>query len=321
MEKIITKNIEARTGRLFGDLWHKLDDEQFEQSVALFARRFEANGFDLSWLKGKRCLDAGCGGGRYSIAMARLGAREVIGVDVSEQGIENARLRGRDLSNLRFKVASVLELPFEDDSFDFVCSSGVLHHTTDSDRGLDQVARVLSPWGKLYLLLYGTGGLRWSLSHALRPITQGLGYEFIDAALSHAGCSGSDRGNLLDDFFVPVLELVEWKVLKEKLEDRGFTDINRWEKGRFDHESSPESLLQDLQRAVVIFTSAVEISKDSDARVKALALDGLKAGQNHCQRVEEYLAAFANGEISKQALDEKVIGEGHHRVLAVRGGV
>ena len=121
MEKIITKNIEARTGRLFGDLWHKLDDEQFEQSVALFARRFEANGFDLSWLKGKRCLDAGCGGGRYSIAMARLGAREVIGVDVSEQGIENARLRGRDLSNLRFKVASVLELPFEDDSFDFVC--------------------------------------------------------------------------------------------------------------------------------------------------------------------------------------------------------
>ena len=33
--------IEARTGRLFGDLWHKLDDEQFEQSVALFGKRFE----------------------------------------------------------------------------------------------------------------------------------------------------------------------------------------------------------------------------------------------------------------------------------------
>jgi ubiquinone/menaquinone biosynthesis C-methylase UbiE len=312
--------VEARTGQLFGDLWHKLDDEQFEQSVALFAHRFEANDFDLSWLEGKRCLDVGCGGGRYSIAMARLGAREVVGVDISEQGIENARLRGRDLSNLRFKIANVLELPFEDDSFDFVCSSGVLHHTTDSDRGLDQVARVLSPGGKLYLLLYGAGGLRWSLSYALRPIAQDLGYEFIDTVLSHAGCSSSDRRNYLDDFFVPVRELVEWEVLKEKLKDRGFTDIDRWDKGRFDHEDSPELLLEDLQRATVIFTSAVEISKGSNAHIKALSLDGLKAAQDHCQKVEEYLAAFASGEISKQTLDEKVIGEGHHRVLAVKGG-
>ena len=71
--------LETRTGRLFGDLWHYLDDEQFEQSVALFASRFEANGFDLSWFEGKKCLDVGCGGGRYTIAIGRLGAGQVVG--------------------------------------------------------------------------------------------------------------------------------------------------------------------------------------------------------------------------------------------------
>src|SRR5438874_1223600 len=70
------------TGRLFGDLWHRYDENLYEESIALFARRFEANGFDLSWFRGRRCLDAGCGGGRYSIAMARLGASQVIGCDI-----------------------------------------------------------------------------------------------------------------------------------------------------------------------------------------------------------------------------------------------
>jgi len=44
--------------------------------------------------KGKRCLDAGCGGGRYSIALASLGAKDVIGVDLSRTLIADARRRG-----------------------------------------------------------------------------------------------------------------------------------------------------------------------------------------------------------------------------------
>jgi len=40
--------VEKETGQLFGSLWHRLDDEQYSESVALFAKRFEANGFDLS---------------------------------------------------------------------------------------------------------------------------------------------------------------------------------------------------------------------------------------------------------------------------------
>ena len=75
--------VERATGELFGSLWGKLTDQQYRESVDLFRRRFEANGFDLSWFTGKRCLDAGTGSGRYAVAMAMHGA-DVVGCDISE---------------------------------------------------------------------------------------------------------------------------------------------------------------------------------------------------------------------------------------------
>ena len=148
------------TALLFGDLWHRYDDDLFEESVTLFARRFEANGFNLRWFQGKRCLDAGCGGGRYTIAMAMLGASEVIGCDISAKGLADARQRTAGMPNIRFEEADVLDLPYPDESFDFVCCSGVLHHTADPEKGLRELARVLRSGGKIFLLLYGKGGLR-----------------------------------------------------------------------------------------------------------------------------------------------------------------
>ena len=77
------------TAEVFGPLWERYDDRLFEESVGLFARRFEANGFDLGWFAGKRALDVGCGGGRYTIAMARLGAN-AIGCDIAPRGLADA---------------------------------------------------------------------------------------------------------------------------------------------------------------------------------------------------------------------------------------
>src|SRR5689334_3112262 len=157
---------EKVTAELFGSLWGRLDDAQYRDSVELFAKRFRANGFDLNWFNGKRCLDAGCGSGRYAVAMALHGAAEVVGCDISESGLANARERAVAVSNLTFKKGSVLDLPFPDATFDFVCCAGVLHHTPSIGRGLDEIARVLKKKGRLFLLLYGAGGLRWKLVSA-----------------------------------------------------------------------------------------------------------------------------------------------------------
>ena len=62
--------------------------------MELFTKRAHANNFDLEWLKGKTCLDAGCGSGRYSVALAVHGAKEITAVDVSATGLETARETG-----------------------------------------------------------------------------------------------------------------------------------------------------------------------------------------------------------------------------------
>lgn len=139
MKKNHHKQIIKKTGKLFGDLWWRYDDKLFNESVELFYKRFEAKGFDLRWFKGKKCLDAGCGGGRYAIAMAKLGAEKVIGCDISTGGLADAHRRAADLPNIEFEKASVLELPYTDESFDFVCCSGVLHHTKDPAKGLSEL--------------------------------------------------------------------------------------------------------------------------------------------------------------------------------------
>jgi SAM-dependent methyltransferase len=307
--------VEARTGRLFGDLWHKLDDEQFEQSVALFASRFKANGFDLSWLKGKQCLDVGCGGGRYTIAMSRLGAGQVVGCDISDDGLANARLRAEGLPNVNFEKASALDLPFDDESFDFVFSSGVLHHTTDPDRGLDELTRVLRPGGYLYLMLYGGGGLRWAASMAVRPCAQELGVDFIDKAIGKTGLPANNRRHFLDDFFAPIVEFVTWESLLAKLEARGYGEINRW--GRDDHDA--EANLKDVSKMVMIFSQAVELAKSADPKMLKLAEEGLATVTGFHHQIEEVMAACERGEISRQTVVDKIIGEqidDNHRVVA-----
>lgn len=140
-------NLEKQTGALFGSLWTSLSDEHYRDSVELFTKRAIANQFDLGWLKGKKCLDAGCGSGRYSVALALHGVDSVTAIDVSESGLKEAKRRAIDFPQISFQQASVLDMPFDDATFDFVWSAGVIHHTADFDRALSELSRVLKPRG------------------------------------------------------------------------------------------------------------------------------------------------------------------------------
>ena len=79
----------------------------------------------------KNVLDAGCGGGRYSYAISRMGAKKVTGIDFGDEGLKFARQNYGKTKNLNFKKGNVLNIPFKDNSFDTVFSNGVIHHTTN----------------------------------------------------------------------------------------------------------------------------------------------------------------------------------------------
>ena len=315
----INTNDVKETGALFGGLWHRYDNDLFEQSVSLFARRFEANGFDLAWFRGKRCLDAGCGGGRYAIAMARLGAREVIGCDISAEGLADARQRAAGMSNVHFEEASVLDLPYPGESFDFACCSGVLHHTPDPERGLRELARVLRPRGKVFLLLYGKGGLRWPTIMRIRPHAQAMGYELVDEAMRLAELPANKQRTFLDDFFVPIIRFYAWDEVEAMLTDNGFRQIERWEKGKLDHEASVSVQRTELEQLREFFTTVLQRTEPRFVAAASHAAKALDAVTSALERVDAIEADFAAGRIDEEERRRRVFGWGHHRVLAVKG--
>ena len=305
--------IENTTGSLFGELWKDLSSEQFRDSVELFTKRAIANNFDLDWLKGKTCLDAGCGSGRYSVALAIHGASKITAVDVSSTGLETARNNAKEFNQIQFQQASVLDLPFPDESFDLVWCAGVLMITSDFDKGLTELTRVLKPNGKLFLLVYGAGGLRWKVIKAARPIVADLGQTFIDRAIQQSGLPANNRKNYMDDLFVPVQELTRFTDLNQKLINLGYSYIDRWTGNTFDHENSPKDQLSDMLKLVQIAESAQSLATTKSETYHTELLK--RTADMYINLIQE---ALSDPNLTPEQRKDITIGEGNLRLIAIK---
>jgi ubiquinone/menaquinone biosynthesis C-methylase UbiE len=313
-----TTSVEFRTGKLYGGLWSQYDDELFAKSLALFKDRWLANGEDPYFFNGKRCLDVGCGGGRYSLAMALMGAKPVVGVDVSESGLADASQRAERLgySNVSFKQASALELPFPDAEFDFVCCSGVLHHTRSVEKGLQQIHRVLKPGSSLYMLLYGAGGMFWPLNYLLRPFAALVGQNDLDTAVENAGYAANRRRSVLDDLFVPILETYTKERVEQLLQDAGFPDLRRWTSARLDHETDAFTMLSEFEYRLKMWEAGYQHS--SDPMKAMLQLHAANLCRTVISAARDLTEQHKAGRITGEQLQDAVVGHGHHRFVATR---
>lgn len=98
-------------------------------------------------VQGKRILDAGCGSGPLAAELVARGA-DVTGFDGSPAMIDLARRRLG--GTVPLTVHDLAEpLPYEDESYDVVVASLVLHYLEDWDGPLAELRRVLRPGGRL----------------------------------------------------------------------------------------------------------------------------------------------------------------------------
>lgn len=96
-------------------------------------------------------LDAGCGSGYFSAELAQ-DARQVTGIDFSEQFIHICRRKYSTIPNLTFTVADMTrELPFGENAFDVVVSKMVLHYVPEIGTFYRESLRVLKTGGKLLI--------------------------------------------------------------------------------------------------------------------------------------------------------------------------
>lgn len=120
----------------------------------------------FSEARGKSVLEIGVGMGADHEQLASNKPSRLCGVDLTERAIEFTSKR-LALSGLQseLQVSDAENLPFPDNSFDMVYSWGVLHHSPDTPRAFQEVARVLKPGGIARIMIYHkhsiTGFLLW----------------------------------------------------------------------------------------------------------------------------------------------------------------
>ena len=119
----ITPSIAKDIQYTFGEEW-KTFNKILPQHHDEFKRYFDL--IDLPALESKRICDLGCGIGRWSYFLKDI-AKEIVLIDFSESIFE-ARKNLSESDNMIFIMADVLNLPFQDDTFDFMFCLGVLHH-------------------------------------------------------------------------------------------------------------------------------------------------------------------------------------------------
>ena len=227
--------VEAVTGEHYGWLFKAFSSKSFfDEPLHLLRTRLERNDIDLAGLEEKTVLDAGCGGGRYTVAWRLLGARAVVGVDISEVGLADARARvvAAEVEGVRFVQSNVLTLPFGDDAFDVVFSNGVLHHTLDWRQGVEELVRVLKPGGMGWLyLIENHGGLFWDVIEILRVITHGEPRDLARATLHLMGLPANRVFYMLDHVMVPINVRLTPDEIRTALADAGATGIRRLTRG------------------------------------------------------------------------------------------
>ena len=97
---------------------------------------------------GKKVLDLGCGYGWHCRYAAEQGAVYVLGTDISQKMLEEARTRNL-VPGVEYQCAAMEDLDFPPESFDVVISSLAFHYVEDFAPLIAKVARWLKPQGEL----------------------------------------------------------------------------------------------------------------------------------------------------------------------------
>jgi ubiquinone/menaquinone biosynthesis C-methylase UbiE len=77
----------------------------------------------------------------------------VVGVDISDEMIRQARAASKEFDNVMFVVGSAAQIPWEENFFDKVLSVESFYYYPDQDRALAELFRVMAPHGRMFILI------------------------------------------------------------------------------------------------------------------------------------------------------------------------
>jgi len=207
----------TESSEFYGGIWPGFAKAEVDEAFWLLAQRWILNKLPLSAIRDKKVLDVGCGSGRYSQALLKMGAEKVVGLDLHDPKLE--------CEGFEFKKGSALKLPFSDGEFDFVFCNGVLHHTRDWRQGIKEAYRVLKEDGCLWLLMCGESKW-WDYNDRIRAKMDAEDAKAFRDYLIARGWPRNKIFFLLDAFFTPFRVYNSKIDIMDELADAGFERIH-----------------------------------------------------------------------------------------------
>lgn len=156
----------GRLKRSFGrDIKKSLDYLLWTMSPANSNARFFEN---------KKILDAGCGHGKFLLALKDHNC-EVVGIDLT-RAIDLCQDLVGDAPNVHLVQGDIINAPFKSEAFDYVYSSGVIHHTPNTLAAFKSLSRLPKKAGGVYSVwVYPVRAPWWEITQGfLRSITTKL---------------------------------------------------------------------------------------------------------------------------------------------------
>ncbi|MGF1482547.1 MAG: class I SAM-dependent methyltransferase [Cyanophyceae cyanobacterium] len=135
--------------------------QQYNQKAAVYDRRWSCYvASTLSFLKSWSAispadvvLDVACGTGEFErLLLSHHPEQQMVGVDISENMLREARQKLPGAAPVSFRVASVTELPLSDRCFDVVVCASSFHYFEKPTIALAEIKRVLKPGGRAIVL-------------------------------------------------------------------------------------------------------------------------------------------------------------------------
>ena len=170
-------------------------------------------------------LDAACGTGDLAEALSAAGAAEVVGVDFTSEMLTLAEHKAQRLRRAagiampRYKQADVMDLPFEDASFDIVSIAFGIRNVSDPAKTVREFQRVLRPGGRVVILEFSQPRNR--LLRLLNSIYCGHIMPLTATLLS------GDRSGAYRYLPKSVATFADRQALERMLIDAGFVDITQ----------------------------------------------------------------------------------------------
>ena len=206
---------------------------------------------------GSKVLEAGCGVGAQTIRLAKSSPdAEITSIDISEDSIMQAKelVEQNGFSNVEFQRADLLNLPFDDETFDHIFVCFVLEHLKDPIAALESLRRVLKKGGSITVIEGDHGSCyfypeteesvkAWKcliecqtgldcnpmIGREIYPLLKNSGFESVQVSPKIVYVDAS-KPDLVEGFNKrTIIAMVEG--VKEQAISSGMMDAESWEKG------------------------------------------------------------------------------------------